>query len=309
MKVLLATDGSEIARLSEAVLELTPGLSRAEVLVASVCHPVHVPLAGVQPFGTVALGEQIREIEDVGKKHVREVADAVSNRLSERGFHTLPYVMEGDVGHELLALAEDAAVDLIALGSRGLGAIQSLVLGSVARRIVNGARTSVLVAHPFKHRTPAESLQRLQEKTKLRVVVGTDGTPGAAAAIDWLQSAGAGCCERVCAVCAEPLSVVPAGVDPSMFAMVYEYDRERVEAVATHAKEQLSGVAPDVTSFTDIGRPVEVLTEAAEREDADLLMVGATQHGALERFLIGSVSFEVAVRAPCSVLIVRPKPE
>ena len=39
---------------------------------------------------------------------------------------------------------------------------------------------------------------------------------------------------------------------------------------------------------------------------ADLVVLGAKRHGALERFLIGSVSFEVAGTAPCSVWIVRP---
>jgi nucleotide-binding universal stress UspA family protein len=50
-----------------------------------------------------------------------------------------------------------------------------------------------------------------------------------------------------------------------------------------------------------------MLSEAARQAEADLIVVGATRHGTLERFLIGSVSYELVTEAPCSVLVVRPK--
>lgn len=46
-------------------------------------------------------------------------------------------------------------------------------------------------------------------------------------------------------------------------------------------------------------------TLAAEEFRADLIMVGSHGHGAIERFLLGSVSQAVALHAKCSVEIIR----
>ncbi|PKN59600.1 MAG: universal stress protein, partial [Deltaproteobacteria bacterium HGW-Deltaproteobacteria-11] len=53
------------------------------------------------------------------------------------------------------------------------------------------------------------------------------------------------------------------------------------------------------------GQPKEVILDEAENWGADLIIVGSRGHGAVRRFLLGSVSFAVALNAPCSVEIVR----
>lgn len=60
-----------------------------------------------------------------------------------------------------------------------------------------------------------------------------------------------------------------------------------------------------VTSAVIDGPPKQVIVEEAERWDADLIIVGSHGYGALNRFLLGSVSQAVSLHAPCSVEIVR----
>jgi nucleotide-binding universal stress UspA family protein len=55
------------------------------------------------------------------------------------------------------------------------------------------------------------------------------------------------------------------------------------------------------------GDPALVLTDVAEEERARLLVVGTGGRGQAARRLIGSVADLVAERAPCDVLIVRPR--
>ena len=55
------------------------------------------------------------------------------------------------------------------------------------------------------------------------------------------------------------------------------------------------------------GDPALVLADIAAEENARLLVVGAGEHGKLARRLIGSVADLLAERAPCNVLIVRPR--
>jgi hypothetical protein len=48
--------------------------------------------------------------------------------------------------HEILAAAEDYGSDVIVMGSRGPGALERLLLGSVARNVLTHARRSVLTS-------------------------------------------------------------------------------------------------------------------------------------------------------------------
>lgn len=61
----------------------------------------------------------------------------------------------------------------------------------------------------------------------------------------------------------------------------------------------------NVTTKVISGSPKQVILEEAEAFGADLIVVGSHGHGAIERFLLGSVSQAVALHARCSVEIVR----
>ena len=85
---------------------------------------------------------------------------------------------------------------------------------------------------------------------------------------------------------------------------------QRKQAVATtnDAAEKLRKISHgklQVTTEVVEGPPKQVILEKAERWGADLIMVGSHGYGAVDRFLLGSVSQAVALHAGCSVEIVR----
>lgn len=53
------------------------------------------------------------------------------------------------------------------------------------------------------------------------------------------------------------------------------------------------------------GYPADVICTVAEREEADLIVMGHRGLSPVARFLIGSVSDKVVRNAPCSVMVVR----
>lgn len=73
------------------------------------------------------------------------------------------------------------------------------------------------------------------------------------------------------------------------------------------AATQLAQCAPElqVTPVILAGQPKEVILDEAENWGAELIIVGSHGHGAVSRFLLGSVSFAIALNASCSVEIVR----
>jgi nucleotide-binding universal stress UspA family protein len=56
------------------------------------------------------------------------------------------------------------------------------------------------------------------------------------------------------------------------------------------------------------GEPAQALLDIADERDADLIVVGARHDISLAERLLGTVATEVVRRAPCEVLIVRPRP-
>ncbi len=306
MQILLGTDGSTHARLAEALLARLPEWRKAEVTVASVAPQASLGLASLGPNMGEPAAQQLDEAIAIAARDARDHADAAVQRFGEQEVRATAAYLEGDPGHALLDFAERNRFDAIAIGSRGMGAIQSLLLGSVARKLVAHAPCHVMVARASKGRTPEASLAALEGAPKLVAVAGVDGSAGSQIVLDFIKRQGANAFEGLVAVCAEPLSVVPAGIDPAGFVDLYRYDHERAEGLAQGAAQALAGSAPQVGSATGLGRPAWVVGEKAREHDADLVIVGATRHGGFERFLIGSVSYELATDAPCSVLVVRP---
>jgi nucleotide-binding universal stress UspA family protein len=89
-----------------------------------------------------------------------------------------------------------------------------------------------------------------------------------------------------------------AGLDPRI---IEDAARESLE----HAVRELGAAAEGLEIETRLreGQPADVLVE--EAADADLLVVGSRGHGGFAGLLLGSVSHQCALHAPCAVLIVR----
>ncbi|MGE0131470.1 MAG: universal stress protein [Blastocatellales bacterium] len=79
-----------------------------------------------------------------------------------------------------------------------------------------------------------------------------------------------------------------------------ETARTQVSATNADRKNPLT-----ITTSVIIGHPQEVILSQAGDWDANLIALGSRGLGGFKRFLLGSVSSEVAARAKCSVVIVR----
>lgn len=89
----------------------------------------------------------------------------------------------------------------------------------------------------------------------------------------------------------------------AFIAGLEDYAKELVDEYEKQANE--AGVKK-VTPVLEHGSPkVKIPKETAGKYEADLIIAGATGLGAVERFIIGSVSEQIARRAKCDVLIVR----
>lgn len=106
-------------------------------------------------------------------------------------------------------------------------------------------------------------------------------------------------------------------IDTRTFATVEAYDStiaERADLFATelmenYKKEALDAGVAEVDFAIDYGSPkVKIPRDIAKKYNIDLIVCGATGLNAVERFLIGSVSENIARHSKVDVLIVRNDP-
>jgi nucleotide-binding universal stress UspA family protein len=147
-RILLATDGSEEARLAAAA---TADLARQ---TGSELHAVYVGAAldrGVYasvPGGSpgVPAGPLPGAYQDEARRAARELLESEVKRIKATGGGvTAEHLRVGRADRQIVALAEELDADLVAVGSRGRSGARRALLGSVSDSVVRHAHCSVLV--------------------------------------------------------------------------------------------------------------------------------------------------------------------
>ncbi|WP_087117313.1 universal stress protein [Corynebacterium urinipleomorphum] len=207
-------------------------------------------------------------------------------------------VVEGSPIDMLLDLSKDAT--MIVMGSRGLGGLSGMVLGSVSAAVVAHASCPVVVVREDNAVT---------DETKYGpVVVGVDGSDvsvkATRVAFEEAHARGA----ELVAVHTylenqvhEPMAGAILGDEQWQ-----QFERER--------EEKLDGeLAPLVEEFPDVtvkkvvtrDRPVRALVD--QSKNAQLLITGSHGRGGFKGMLLGSTSRALLQAAPCPMMVVRPE--
>jgi nucleotide-binding universal stress UspA family protein len=138
------------------------------------------------------------------------------------------------------------------------------------------------------------------------IVVGVDGSEGAAYALDFAikEAAVRGSRLRVVSAWEIPASVLASVVASKEF---YEEFRENAVTVAREAAARAAELEPSVEHEEIVveGQAAKALLNNAQ--DAELLVVGRRGHGSFREMLLGSISRQVVVHAKCPLVIV-PSP-
>lgn len=139
MKILLAVDGSECS------------LRAVDHLVAHIAWFRDVPeihLLHVQPpvpIGRVQLHIGKETLHDYYREESQTQLTPVQARLDAAGrFHTT-HIHVGQPAEVIAKMANDLHCDLIVMGAHGRGALASMVMGSVATRVLHLATSPVLL--------------------------------------------------------------------------------------------------------------------------------------------------------------------
>lgn len=137
----------------------------------------------------------------------------------------------------------------------------------------------------------------------MRVLVATDGSADARAAVAWLETFPLPSRARVMALTVERMPyLMPDVLAAPRFD---EMMRQAAARTADEAREALAWRFPDVEARVAVGDPREAIVHVADEWAADLIVVGARGLDTAQAFMFGSVSAAVVRWAPCPVLVVK----
>ena len=139
LKMLIAVDGSEHSlHAIEAVAKIANETMQRQVVLLNVRSAP--ALYGDLP--ALSLGQ----IDEAQKKQQDEVLTIALERARACGLVIgSTRRAEGNAAHEIVRVATECKADQIVLGTRGMGALGSLFIGSVAQRVVHLAAVPVLL--------------------------------------------------------------------------------------------------------------------------------------------------------------------
>lgn len=136
LKILLPVDGSENSnRATQHLIKL-----------AGQCGAMNIHVVNVQPvflYIEVFLKPGQDVIDAWTHKAGKAAAHSVCSLLDAAG---IPYTLElaeGEVAETLVKCAEREQCGLIVMGTRGMGTVANLVLGSVATKVIHLSRIPV----------------------------------------------------------------------------------------------------------------------------------------------------------------------
>ncbi len=86
---------------------------------------------------------------------------------------------------------------------------------------------------------------------------------------------------------------------------IYESQKRWAEKALADRVAALAAEGIKARSLLTVGVPADEIVRAAEREQADLIVLGTHGRGAVGRFFLGSVADRVVRAAPCPVVTVR----
>jgi nucleotide-binding universal stress UspA family protein len=283
--VLVGVDGSESAldAVRWGALEARRRRTALRLITSFAYGPDNV-------IAMPALGDQVRDELVAGARH--RLADAVG--VAEQTGPGLEDTADVLTGYPIGVLLDQAAqAQLLVLGSRGLGGLTGLLLGSVAVGTAAHAPCPVVVVRGASG----------PETASRPVVVGVSGTRNSEAALAFAYD--------VAAARDVPLVALHAWVDvdiaPGPTPVVdWTALAEREEA---RLGEQLSGWAekhPEVQVRRVLVRNGAAKALVELSSDAQLVVVGSRGRGTFTGLVLGSVSHAVLHRSHCPVAVVRP---
>jgi nucleotide-binding universal stress UspA family protein len=146
--ILVATDASAASNRALKMAAQFAGQHDAELLIVHVIRDMQIPyeIKEIPELET----HTFESFNDAREKIMRMIAESVLKTAKEKAVKAGANKVQtaigtGDPASSILGFAKRRKIDMIVLGTRGLGKLKGTILGSVSRKVTNNAETSCLI--------------------------------------------------------------------------------------------------------------------------------------------------------------------
>jgi nucleotide-binding universal stress UspA family protein len=275
-KILYADSGAENARDMLKILLELPATKDAQVSILRVISP------------KTTLEES--EAQEQAESKINDLVAKLGTNCDE----AMCKVEEGEPKTTVLKVAKDVDADLIIMGSRGLGKLQSILSNSVSQYVFQLSDRSMLLVK-----------DDIYVKKLKRVMVAMDKSPAANYALDVTLALLRGYQDAEIF-----LTRINPDLDPNLKLSKEDMENNSILAPAV-AKVKRMGL--QYRCLVSGGRPAQKICNLAEARNIDLLVLGSPERRPsiakslpdVERLLGSSLSDYIRIKAPCPVLLAR----
>ena len=274
-KILVPVDGSVSSLMAEETASLIAKKTRATVTVLQVMQELR-------------LGSPLpRNVEEELSGRIEQEAEKITNEaralFTEEGVTVDAKMTKRDnPADSILELSND--YDLIVMGVHGESEKGPHTLGSVAKNVVRNVTRPTLI------------VKKVSDLSNM--LVGIDGSEHSIKAFEYAVKLAGRMGSRITLLNVQELRIHT--VSP-------ETAKEIGNQTLSKALNAVEKGSLEVSKRLEFGVPSDVIAEFAEKEKHDLIVLGSRGLGAVRRFLLGSISDDVSLKAKCSVLIVPAK--
>ena len=297
MKILVPVDGSSYSRAAVEFIASRATLIGASPDVRLLNVQLEVPVRAARLIGKEAVTAYY---EDESKKALK----GALSLLKRAGLQAGAGYAVGHPAEAIARHAEEASVDLIAMGSHGHGALASLLFGSVTLGVLGRTRRPLLLLRGHGE-PPGDSL---------KVGIAVDGSAYGVAAAEYVLEHRPlfGARPKFTVIHAVPDFAGAAMPDMAGIALP-AYSAEEIEAMQQQAFDK--AVAPVRRLFDQAGVAVDTvclsgpagdeIAAHAKKRKLDLLVMGSHGYGAVKAAVLGSVAQRVAAHCATPLLLIR----
>ncbi|HVC26698.1 MAG TPA: universal stress protein [Nitrososphaerales archaeon] len=296
-RILVATDGSPSAQQAAEVAAQIAKSFGSEVTILSAIPSISSRAAPLEGEYYSKLINKADDNADEAAAVFKKAGVAVSEKEVPQG--------RSSVVETIVDYATKKETGLIVMGTRGLGGFKRVVLGSVSSGVAAHAPCATLVVRRNKRRGDAG-------RALGRILVAVDGSPNAQRALETAVEIAKGMKAelRIAHVVYVPTLFWSMGVPGSAVPTdrieedAEEVARQMLAKAVKYSKD--AGVAnPKDELVTQLVSPAQGIVQLAERDEADVIVIGTRGNGGFRKLILGSVANSVLHYADCSVLVTK----
>ena len=144
MKILVCTDGSE--KSIKAVNKAAFISEHLDEVSVTLIHVYYLDTAIISPHADgYVTGEILQRIDGEKKAEGEKILEEAAKIFEEKNIKVNKVLAKGHPATTIVEAATKGNFDLVVIGSRGLGGLKKLLLGSVSNAVAQESESTVMI--------------------------------------------------------------------------------------------------------------------------------------------------------------------